>query len=391
SVAYMVGLDLARNEENKDSKYRVDYTGGFPAVAHTTGEVVSDTNSKENINELYGEINYVINDKIATTFNTRVDKIKYNYTNNMNQDAWEKDFTEYSYKLGATYKLKEDSIVYTNTSTGFRVPTLDQMYAGDMSTSTYSGTYTNNTEIKTEKTYNYEIGLRSKNDQLTYDISIYQINRDDVIGRSSGNYASTKGVDVHYDNMADVENKGLEFSLNTNNKKNLFFNFNYTYLDSKYTKYDEFNLILNEAGVDHNGNNFDGNNQNYSAGVYNLAGNVVPRTSKHTINLATNYRVIQNLLLTAEVNYRSSQYADELNRIKVDGYSVINFKTKYNTKISKLNIEFFAKINNAFDKQYYMMPRAASDRNSDGVYDAGDLGLTVNPGRSYLAGLSVKF
>lgn len=391
SIAYMIGLDLARNEEDKDSQYRVDYTGGFPVVAHTTGEVVSNTTSKEKINALYGELKYAINNKVATTFNTRVDKIKYNYKNNMTQNSWDKDFTEYSYKLGATYKLKKDSIFYTNTSTGFRVPTLNQMYAGDMSTSTYSGTYSNNTDIKTEKTYNYEIGFRTKTDMITYDISLYQINRDDVIGRSSGNYASTKGVDVEYTNMADIENKGIEFSLNTSNKKPLFFNFNYTYLDSKYTKYDEYNLILNEAGVDHNGNNFDGNNQNYSAGVYNLAGNTVPRTSKHTINLATNYRVIQNALLTAEVNYRSSQYADELNRVKIDGYSVVNLKTKYNTKVAKINIEFFAKINNLFDKQYYMMPRVTSDRNSDGVYDAGDLGLTVNPGRSYLAGVSVKF
>ena len=48
-------------------------------------------------------------------------------------------------------------------------------------------------------------------------------------------------------------------------------------------------------------------------------------------------------------------------------------------------------IDNLFDKQYYMMPRVTGDRNDDNIYDIGDMGLTVNPGRTYLAGLAVKF
>ena len=38
-----------------------------------------------------------------------------------------------------------------------------------------------------------------------------------------------------------------------------------------------------------------------------------------------------------------------------------------------------------------MMPRVTGDRNDDNVYNIGDMGLTVNPGRVYLAGLSAKF
>ena len=38
-----------------------------------------------------------------------------------------------------------------------------------------------------------------------------------------------------------------------------------------------------------------------------------------------------------------------------------------------------------------MMPRVTGDRNEDGVYNVGDMGLTVNPGRMYYMGLSVKF
>ena len=80
-----------------------------------------------------------------------------------------------------------------------------------------------------------------------------------------------------------------------------------------------------------------------------------------------------------------------MNQIKVDGYAVANLKTKYNIKVSDFDIELFALVDNLFDEQYYMMPRITGDRNEDGLYDERDMGLTVNPGRIYTFGLSVKF
>jgi len=388
TIASMIGIDIARNDEEKNSVYRVDYTSR--GTTTPKGTVASDTSSEEKINALYGELKYGVTNKLVLSANARVDKIKYDYTNNLTKNEWDQKFKETSYKLGATYKFKENSILYTNTSTGFRVPTLSQMYAGDMTTSTYSGTYSNNTDIKTETTTNYELGYRGKTAMHTYDIAIYQINRDDVIGRSSGNYASTKGVDVQYDNMADIKNKGLELSLHSDKRKTFSYSLNYTYLDSKYTRYDEYNLILNEGGVvDQNG---DGDTKDdYVEGVYNLKGNTVPRTSKHTINLAGNYKVTSNLLVTAEVNYKSSQFADELNKIKIDAYSVVNLRTKYDMKLAGFKTQLFAQVDNVLDEQYYMMPRVTGDRNDDNNYDIGDMGLTVNPGRVYLAGITVKF
>ncbi|MBU1658859.1 TonB-dependent receptor [bacterium] len=384
-VASMLGVDIARNNENKNTKYRVDVQdydrNGLPTTFHPTGEIASDTSSKENINAIYGELKHQLIEDFVVTINARYDKIAYDYTNNLNSLNWKKDFFEQSYRAGATYELADKQIIFANISTGFRVPTLDQLYAGDMITSTYSGTYVNNTDIKTEKTYNFEIGFRYKTDLLSYEASVFQLERKDVIGKSSGNYASTRGVNVYYDNMADIQNRGLEFSVNSDKSRELSFVFAYTYLHSKYTRYDAFTLILNDQTT----------GRDYVEGVYNLAENVVPRTSNHTVYLEGNYRVIPKLMLTADVNYRSAQFADELNEIKVDGYSVVNLRANYNTQISDFNIEVFAKIENVLDEKYYMMPRATGDRNDDGLYDIRDMGLTVNPGRVYLAGLCAKF
>ena len=391
-LASMIGLDISRNDSKANGEYRVDYLEegkwGNPDVLHAIGEVTSNSESKEDINALYGELKYQVNEKITTSVNARKDKIKYKFIDNIDNEKWDTDFSENSYKLGGTYKLNENSIIYANTSTGFRVPTISQLYAGDFAG--WNATNVNNLDIDTEKTYNYEVGYRGKTNTIDYDVAVYQLDRKDVIGKSSGNYSSPD-VETQYENMGNIQNRGLELSLNSDKNKAFYFGVNYTYLDAKYTKYDEFHLILNEAGVDQNGDNTDGNDEDYVEGVYNLAGNQVARTSKHTINLEGSYKLMANLLVTAEVNYRSSQYADELNRVKVDGYSVVNLRTKYNTKLGNFPVELFAQIDNILDKQYYMMPRATSDRNDDGVYDEGDMGLTVNPGRTFLAGLSVKF
>jgi iron complex outermembrane receptor protein len=379
-LAYMIGMDIARNEEDKNSVYRVDYTDR--SGPHYIGDVNSDTNFNEDINAFYGELKYQINNKLITTLNVRYDQMKYDYTNYLTSSTWDKDFDEMSYRVGATYKLEENSIFFANVSTGFRVPTIDQLYAGDILSGRF--VYANNPDIDTEETYNYELGYRSQNGFLTYDIAIFQLDRDDMITRNGGNYVAdpnTRLNPIMFGNFADVRNRGLEFSANSDKSKEFSFEVGYAYLDSKYKRYDEYKLILTDPNT----------GDDYVEGNYNLAGNTVPRTSKHTINLEGNYRATENWMLTADLMYRSSQYADEMNEIKVGGYSVTNLRTRYNTNLYGFDTEFYGKIENVFDKQYFMMPRATGDRNEDGIYDIGDMGLTVNPGRTFLIGLNVKF
>ena len=384
-LAYMVGLDIARNEEDKNSKYRVDYRDRRGNV-FLIGDVNSDTSFTEDISAIYGELKYQVNDRLITTFNARFDHMEYDYTNH-NADAgdennWDKDYNEQSYRVGATYKLEENSIFFANISTGFRVPTIDQLYAGDILSGRY--TYENNPDIDTEKTYNYEIGYRGQEGMFTYDVAIYQLDRDDMITRNGGNYVAdpnSRANPIMYGNFADARNRGLELSLNSDRSQTFHFAVNYAYLDAEYTRYDEYNLILNDQVT----------GDDYVEGTYDLSGNTVPRTSKHMIYLEGNYQATPDWLLTAGLNYRSSQYADEMNQVKLGGYSLFDLRTTYTAKVAGLDVELYGKVENLFDKQYFMMPRVTGDRNDDGLYNIGDMGLTVNPGRMYYMGLSVKF
>ncbi|WP_309496662.1 TonB-dependent receptor [Sulfurovum sp.] len=380
-LAYMIGLDVARNDEDKNSKYRVDYTDRR-GNSYNVGDVNSDTSFTEDISALYGEFKYQVNDQLITTLNARYDHMEYDYTNHMARGgaaSWEKDFNEQSYRAGLTYKLEENSIIFANISTGFRVPTIDQLYAGDILSGRYD--YANNPDIDTEETINYEIGYRGQEGMFTYDIALFQLDRDDMITRNGGNYVSDIASPIMYGNFADARNRGLEFSLNSDMSQTFYFAFNYAYLDAQYTRYDEYNLVLTNPNT----------GRDYIEGTYDLSGNTVPRTSEHTVYLEGNYNVLSNWLLTVGVNYRSSQYADEMNQVKVDGYSLVDLRTTYNVKVSGVDVELFGKVENLFDEQYFMMPRVTGDRNEDGLYNVGDMGLTVSPGRMFFAGLRVKF
>ncbi|MEA3373422.1 MAG: TonB-dependent receptor [Campylobacterota bacterium] len=383
-LATMIGLDLANNEEDKNSVYRVDYTDRR-GTDHTVGEVNSDTSFEEKIRAIYGEVKYGVTDKLVASVNARYDALDYDYSNDFDpaaSETWNKDFEEFSYRVGAVYKFNPDSIVYTSVSTGFRVPTIDQLYAGDILSGRY--VYENNPDIDTEKTYNYEIGYRGKTDLIQYEVSVYQLNRDDMIVRNGGNYVTDPDYASQYGNFADVRNRGLELSLNSDRTKDLSFDLAYTYLDSEYTRYDNYTLVVFDETVPPRG-------ADVVVDRYDLAGNSVPRISKHTVYLGADYKILNNWSLTAEVTHKSSQYADELNQVKVAGYEVYNLRTKYNTALLGFDTELFAKVDNVFDEQWYMMPRVTGDRNDDGLYNAGDMGLTVNPGRVFYAGLSMRF
>ena len=218
-LAGMLGVDIARNEEDKNTVDRVNTTYRFKT--YTVGTVRSDTNSKEAINALYGEMKYKVSKEIVTTVNARYDHMGYDLKNNLTSDTYDKKFNEMSYRVGATYELADKQVLFAGVSTGFRVPTLSQLYAGQILTSSRN-TYADNSNINTENTINYEIGLRQKTDLLSYEVSLFQLDRKDVILKDAGNYvtdANTTANPTTYGNWADIQNRGLELSVSSNKKR----------------------------------------------------------------------------------------------------------------------------------------------------------------------------
>ncbi|MDD2267753.1 TonB-dependent receptor [Sulfuricurvum sp.] len=400
TFATMLGLDLRDNYYENKTNILQSYCTRMGATAcsnpnniKTAGTITGNDETDENVYALYGELKYALSNDLVMTGNARYDRITMDYDDTLNSIQIKKTFNVGSYRLGTTYALTPSSSLYANVSTGFRTPTVSQLFAGDIDPTNTK--VESNHALKPETSYNYEIGLRGNTSWFDYDMAVFMIDRKDYIMANVGQYASTDPANplytaTQYDNIGGMRNKGFELSLNTDRKETFFFDVAYSFIDAKFTQYDNFNLTLGNSYGTYVSTLTNPASQ-YTIEHYNLTGNVVPRVPKHTLNLSVGYNYNEHLLLTTELNAKSNYYADELNRIEIAGQATLNLLANYTAKIYGYRFEAFARIDNVLDKFYYNTARASGDANSDGIFDAEDLSITVNPGRVYTAGLSVKF
>lgn len=382
SFATLLGIDVRDNTYKNKVLYRVDQKIGFgpTAVFVQAGDENSNNETDENVYAFYGEYKQGFTDKLSATVNIRYDDINLDYTDSRDNEL-EKSFNVYSYRIGTNYEIGNDSSLFANYSTGFRAPTITQLFAGDVST---YGSTQNNPDLKPEYAKNYEIGVRGTLNDIHYEASAFRIDRKDFIMKTAGNYGSVDStVTDMWDNIGGAKHEGFELSLDSKLNDKFSYNLAYTYLKAKFTKYENFGIHFDADS--------DGRVDTSEVAYYDVTGNTIPRTSKHSVNFILNYQHNPYLKLAAEYNRKSNYYADDLNKIRVEGQEAMNLLAEYKTKIHNVEYSFFARIDNLFDNQYYNTARASSDRDENLIFDAEDLSITVNPGRVYTAGLSIKF
>lgn len=396
SVAWMAGLDLRDNSYRNKTKYLVDFrTHPTFGGVNTAGTVASDDDTGEQIHAVYGEIKFRPADKFIVTVNGRYDHIKLDYEDYLASLKLDKSFDVTSWRLGGNYALMNAADVYANVSTGFRAPSINQLFAGTISP---TGKTASNPDLDPEQSLNMEIGLRGQASwhgvMWNYDAAVFQLERDDYIMSSAGQYSlPVTGEQEQYQNIGGMRSRGLELSLNSDPERDVSLNFAYTYLRSEFTKYDNFNLLLGNRYGRYAADcaTFNPVTQ-YCIQSMDLAGKWVPRTPKHHLNASVDYRPVSGLTLTGEMDAYSSYYADETNFINIDARTVFNAMIRYDTKFDSIKrASFFLRIDNVFEESYFNTARGSSDGNKDGVFDAEDISVVVNPGRVWTAGVSMQF
>jgi len=381
NLSYLIGLDIGKKELDSNDLRLKDYK--YRGKNYYKGEITNALSEEDN-NALYAELKYKLNPKLTTTANARIDQNKYTYNakqHDYNGMIWkdistkkDKKFTNKSYRLGFAYKTDDKKTLYSNISTGFRNPRAQDIFAGD-----YNSDYKNNLNLKEQTTLNYEIGLRgTKNftkNMLNYEVSIFQTKTKDIISRNKGTYYSNND-DLMYDNVGDAINRGLELMIHSDKTKNLSFNFAYTYLDSYYKSHKDIYIDMKpyrrEAGDT----------------SHNINENSLPRVPKHKIDLIVDYKLTPKINLMTELYAQSKYFADETNFVKIPGYAKVNLKLSYT---QNKHLSYFARIDNALDKQYVRTAFLHSDRDSSGILDIEDTTITVDPGRVYYAGIKYTF
>ncbi|MDQ6962959.1 MAG: TonB-dependent receptor [Mariprofundaceae bacterium] len=391
-VAWMLGLDLRDNNYQNRVKIRQDFKASpsrFSPVVKA-GTLTADNDTSEKVYATYGELKYQVMDDLTLSLNARFDRINLGYDDFLNTATAKKlskSFNVSSWRTGLNYAINDNSAVYTNISTGFRAPTINQLFAGSI---TLNGNVAANPNLKPEQAFNYEIGVRGQwaaLGGLEWDLSAFQIDRKDFILNAAGQYATpNNGIMDQYKNIGGMRNRGVELALNSNQDKVVSVNMAYTYLDARFSKYDNFNLLL--------GNRFSpapGANKRIA---YNNSGKVVPRVPKHKLFLAVHLNPIKGLQLSSQMNTQSAYFADEINQEQIGGHTVFNLLANYELKVESqrdVNFSLFTRIDNLFDRTYFNSVRGYTDSNGDFNYNAEDLSIVVNTGRRFTAGITASF
>lgn len=397
-VGLMGGLDLQKFEDKALTTNLVTYTTRGTAVnagnpLNTAGAVVENSLSTTDTKALYGEAKWQLSDPLALTLNGRYDHLAVGYSSYIPLTAAQitagkiasasKSFNALSERVGLNYAVSNETEFYSNISNGFRVPTATQLYGSTISP---TGTVLGNSELRPEKAWNKEVGVRGKRDvfgiALDMDMAVYQIDRNDFILNTGGQYQTTpaaSGVE-QYQNIGGVRNRGLEAGFKTNARETLSADLAYTYLNAVYTRYDDYWMTMGPRSAP------------LPSVHYNNTGKTVPRSPKHRLNLNTKYRSTEALTFTGEANAQSGIYADDVNRVWVGGRTVFNLMANYEIKReSGTKLSFFARADNIFNRYYFTTIRGSSDSDGNGVYNENDPSITVNPGRVWTVGLSAAF
>ena len=397
-LAWMAGFDLRDNTYDSEAIYIICPGWGPPC---TPGDIKEDNETAEQVRAIYAEVKKSVSNRLVLTVNGRYDHMNLDYTDNDDPSLDDdKNFDVGSYRLGANYAVSNKLDIYANGSTGFRAPSVRQLFTGS---DTPSHKTAANPDLDEEEATNLELGLRADTKigslPVDIDIAIFQIDRKDHIRASGGLYNTS--ADSKYENIGDMRNRGLELSARTDLSKAVSFDLAYTYLSAIFTDYEGFNQQLEPQGGVCPAGTTPVTETTWPGPVvttvnclkeYDNTDNKTPRVPEHHLNLAVRVRPATGLLVTVELDAISESYADEINQEKLDAHETVNLLVNYDKKIAGNKWSFFARVDNLLDRDYYNTARSSSsDGNEDGVYNKEDLSITVNQGISYTAGMSVKF
>jgi len=394
-IGLMAGLDLQSFTDRAVTRNLFSYTARGTAInpgnpLNLAGAITADNLSTSDTQAVYGEFKWQATNPLTVTLNARYDGITSKYESYMPLTAaqvaagrtltGQKDFNVWSERAGLNYALSEEREIYANISSGFRVPTVSQLYG---STITPTGTILANPNLAPEKSWNKEIGLRAKSEllgiALDMDVALFQIDRKDFILNTGGQY-QTDPVAEQYQNIGGVRNRGIELGVKTDARQTWSGDIAYTYLDAIFTRNDSYWMAMGSRSVP------------LPSVLYNNTGNVVPRTPKHKANLSTRYRYSPALSFSAEMNTQSGMFVDEVNQVWIGGRTLFNAMVNYELKTEGgMKWSAFARIDNLLDRRYYSTIRGGSDADGNGVYNAEDMSITVDPGRVWTAGLTLAF
>jgi len=207
-----------------------------------------------------------------------------------------------SASLGLSYKLKESYELFTNFSSHFETPTLNEL------TNNPGGESGFNPELEPEKSWQGELGFRVRNDSWgNFSIQVFTVKINDQI--QGYELPDTPGRQ-YYRNAIGTSRAGLEAEYKVDLSSSIHVFTNYTW--SRFV-FDEYR--------DNSGNDYDGNIQ--------------PLIPKHKVNFGFAQNFYDKAHLTILWNFTSAVFLEDANRVKTNAIQEVQLSLSTGFKFSK--------------------------------------------------------
>lgn len=216
-------------------------------------------------------------------------------------------FDNWAPKVGISYLLPNEALLFANLSRGFRAPQATELYRLQREQTV--------ADLDSVKLDSFEFGLRGALSQLSYELVYYQMDKENVIFRDSDFFNISNGK---------TEHQGLEGRID-------------------YLINENFSIAVNSTVAEHQ------YASNQFLGDININGNQIDTAPKHFSNAQIKWQPSDKLEIELEWLHQGAYYMDAENLHRYSGHRLVNLRANW-----KLNNRWnvFARINNLLDKKY---------------------------------------
>ena len=285
---------------------------------------------------VFGQGTYTLFDRLHLTAGLRYDYLDLKgdqtyefidpWTGMLQSIDFGKDFDndEFLPKFSIAYDFIDNIMTYASVSKGY--------LAGGYH---YSGaTCKENFTYDPEYIWNYEIGTKTSwlNKKLIANLSAFYI---DIKDKQVSEWHPTLGI-PQITNAAEAHSMGLELELQARPMQGLDLFAGFGYTDTEFDDWTATEIV--------------GYNPDWTPamGTYDYEGKDLPNAPEYTYNLGVQYRHLSGFFGRVDLLGTGSFYCDAKNRVKEDGYELVNLRLGY--EIEHFDIIFWCK--NVFDEEY---------------------------------------
>lgn len=283
-----------------------------------------------------------IKNRLTLLLGARYDRLSYNYRSflaNPPVRSDSRDFSRVSPKLGASWLFNSTHSVYANMGGGIEIP------AGNETDPTPgSAPALLNPLLDPILSTTYEVGFKrvptligNSGVSFNYDVALYDIEIDnEIVPYNGGRYYLT---------AAEARRQGAEFGLGASMRAGLFANAAVTVSKNRYRNYVVDSAVIFPTDPTKAGKKAD-YSDNEVVGVPGAVANV---------EVGTSIPGFRALRVKGGVEHFSDYFADDANKVRVPGYTLINLTAELRNPIVSTmgwGVRGFVSVRNVADKKF---------------------------------------